>query len=241
MFQLFNIELFCIPVLQGASVSRLADNALAGIYRTPWKHYFLNSIDALCLDELGQIPAHYLSVMDTIMRKLRKSNRFMGGLLLLPSMDQMQLYPVEGMHPLLSSHVIPSFQFLRLQHSVRCGNDSNLKRLNKITRLQKSDLTEEVREEFQILISMCNFVHSFRDPSVPKNATYVFGKKEPGQALLREIVRDIKQNHTHRVVIAEDEQSTRESSWTPATSHTTRRLNRSVKEPQELLLYEGGF
>jgi GIY-YIG catalytic domain len=235
-------ELFCIPVIRGGTPSRIAETALARIYQTPWKYQLLKTIDVLGFDEFGAVPAELISVMDIILRRSRSSGCFMGGLLLIPTMDAMQLYPVDGIHPLLSSHTITCFLYLKLQHSVRAAQDASLQRIQKITRLFPQQLDDNIKEEFlQLVSTKFTFIDSLHSPKIPRNATYVFGKKEPGRKLLQELTTRIRNNHNYCISKSTDEQSTRESGWTLATAYTKKCLNRFCKEPSELLLYVGGL
>ena len=232
-------ELISLPVLPTTNASRLAEAAMARLYHQPWKMALIKTIDVLGFDEYGALPAHFISVMDIVFRRMRKSTRFMGGVLLIPSMDAKQLHPIQGMHPLLSSHVITCFTFLRLRHSVRAASDPTYRRIQKITRLPKADLTEEVKKEFVELVCGPNgftFISSFDDPAIPRTAIRVFGKKEPGLKLQRKLIQDLKQHQEHRLSKASDEQSTNESVWQSASAYVTRRLNNETKEASELLL-----
>ena len=236
-------DFLCIPVISHATPAQMADAALLRIYQTPWKLQLIKVLDVLGFDEFGQLPASYLSVMDIIFRRLRHSERFLGGILLVPTMDAMQLYPVKGIHPLLSSHTITCLMFLRLEHSMRAAKDAQLCRIQKITRMFPRQLINPlVKHEFVDLVSKTfTFVDDFHSDAIPRNATYVFGKKEPGRRLQSQQVQRIKSSHAHETSKCVDEQSTRESGWSPATGFTKRMLSRFSKEPAELLLHKGGI
>lgn len=59
--------------------------------------------------------------------------------------------------------------------------------------------------------------------------------------LHREQVARLKQNGAFRTSHANDEQSTKESMWVPATTFTRKYLSRVTKEPMELLLCQGAL
>ena len=148
-------ELFCIPVMERSTPSQIAEIALGCIYNCAWKYEFLRTLDALGIDELGQLPAEIIAVADIIMRRLQSSTRFMGGLLLILTIDAAQLYPIKGMHPLLSSHVITCFALLQLEHSVRAAFQFDYICLQKITRLFPHQLKEDIKKEFIRLFCKC--------------------------------------------------------------------------------------
>ncbi|CAB9511976.1 unknown protein [Seminavis robusta] len=152
-------------------------------------YHFLREIDVLGVDEFGCIPAQLVTVMDIILRRLRRSPRFMGGVLLMPTMDAKQLYPIKGNHPMLSSHIITCFSFYRLEWSVRAARDPPLLRMQKITRMRQSELTEEIRQEFVALfVQHVGHIDKLTSPGVPPNATFVFAHldnvKEPHSLVL---------------------------------------------------------
>ena len=53
-------------------------------------------VQVLFLDELGQVSSEMLAVLDIILRKVRNSNTYLGGLLIIGTLDHKQLPPVNG-------------------------------------------------------------------------------------------------------------------------------------------------
>ena len=64
----------------------------------------LQKLEVLAIDKFGQVSAELLSVLDLILRTTRKNSLFMGGVLIIAKMDNMQLPPVLSRPPLLSPH-----------------------------------------------------------------------------------------------------------------------------------------
>ena len=96
-------------------------------------------IDILFIDEIGQLPAELLAVLDIILRRLRDTNIFMGGVIIICTIDHTQLQPVEGRPFLTSSHVITCFKMMKLTTSVRAAGDENLQRIQEIARMHYSE------------------------------------------------------------------------------------------------------
>ena len=163
---------------KSAPASRIAEMAIINLFRNPKKLYLLLVLDVLILDELGQISSKLLSVLDIILRTIRRNNMFMGGILLLTSMDHLQLQPIDGRPPILSPYMISCFRFLKLEHSVRACDDPHLRRIQQITRIPANELTDEIVEEFVSLIKKhCVFVKTWNDPQLRPHMLRIFSKK----------------------------------------------------------------
>jgi DNA replication protein DnaC len=103
-------KLFEIPVHESATPHRMAELALLRLYKNPLALYILQTIDVLFVDELGQLPAQLMSVLDIILRRIRNSNQYMGGVLLISTMDPQQLRPMNGLPAMLSPFIITCFK-----------------------------------------------------------------------------------------------------------------------------------
>ena len=80
--------------------------------------HVLLTMDVLYIDELAQKSAQQIATLDIILRKLRNSQLPFGGLLILGSMDNSQIQPINQLPFLTSSLVLTSFQAIELKHSV---------------------------------------------------------------------------------------------------------------------------
>ena len=138
------------------------------LYSKPKFFLYLKALDVLLLDELGQLAAELISILDIIFRRIRQSNAFMGGVLVISTMDPLQLPPIQGRPPLLSPYLITCFMLFELKHSVRASLDSNFRRIQDITRMLPTQLTQEILEEFKsLIIQNCTFVPNWNDPRIP--------------------------------------------------------------------------
>jgi len=237
-------SLFCMPRGNCFSVGQLAERCIANLYRNPEKLEYLRTLDLLLLDETGNIPAEILSVMDIVLRYIRNSNKPFGGLLIIATMDNLQIEPPTGRHPLLSSLFISTFMFFRLSECVRAANDPHWRRVQEITRYPPHMLTDEVKEEFiNLLVNHCTWVKSDDDPSIPANSLWVYGKNSPIRQQEQKLFSKITKTNsgiTYLVSKSEDHERTVEGSMIPASQATSDLIDSKVKEPQKLYFYERG-
>ena len=70
-----------------------------------------------------------LSVLEIIFCRVRGNNIFMGGVLIISTMDHTQLQPVNGRPFLLATHVITCFRMIKLECSVRASGDPYFQRI----------------------------------------------------------------------------------------------------------------
>jgi AAA domain len=126
-------QMFCIPVNEKATPTRLAELAIVRLLRQPKRLAALRSLDVLHVDEMGQVSAELIAVLDIICRRVRDSTAFMGGILIMATMDAGQLHPVDGRPPLLSAHMLTCFLFRKLTQSVRACHDAPFRRIQDIS------------------------------------------------------------------------------------------------------------
>ena len=107
---------------RGATPHRLAELAVISLQKCPEFFALLRCIDVLFIDECGQISTEMLAVLDIVLRKVRDSNLFMGGILVIGTIDQVQLRPIHGLPFLLSPYVLTTFGIQVLRQYVRCAD-----------------------------------------------------------------------------------------------------------------------
>jgi hypothetical protein len=232
-------KLFHIPLNQNVTVQRLAEQAVVKILRYPTTLGFLCRVDIICIDEIGQISAGTLSVLDTILRRIRSSTLFFGGVLIITTLDPKQLQPVTGPPVLPSPHVISSFDFRRLAHSVQASGDPILQRIQDIAHMMVTSYVThpEVLQEFRQLVSdNCTFVTTWDHPAITNNVFRVFGKHSAALAAETAFLQHIQQEHGHACLpcYSEDRQLAIEShgQWELATAQTTKALNTKLRREE---------
>jgi hypothetical protein len=133
-----------------------------GIAEKTKENGFLTVFRCAFFDEMGQVSDEVLATLDIILQKVRNSNIYMGGILIIFSMDHTQIQPIDG-HPFLTScHIIPCFKMVAIEHSVQASNDDAFKRIQKIARFnyKKFETEPELINEF---IPLCSDNFTFVD------------------------------------------------------------------------------
>lgn len=90
-------QLFLVPTEDNIpSLYRRAELAVLRLLKNPTKLDFICTLQILFVDEMGQMDDGMLAILDIIFRKLKKSNIYMGGVLLIFTMDHLQIKPING-------------------------------------------------------------------------------------------------------------------------------------------------
>ena len=136
-------QFFKIPTKYNLNPHERAEIAILNLIKKPKKQDFLRSIDMLVFDEMGQYSAETIATFDVILRNIRNSNIYMGGVLIIFYMDHTQIQPI-GVHTFLTScHITYFFKNFTLENSVRDPNDDIFKRIQKFSRLNFRGLVHE--------------------------------------------------------------------------------------------------
>ena len=182
------------------------------------------------------------------MRKLRGSDLFFSGVLLFCTLDHLQLRPIKGLPILLSPHIMSSFALMTLKHLVRASQDVHLQRIIDICRMSKDDYDAQpqlIGELKTLLKENCTWVDSWNSPEIPNNAIRCFGMRKPAQRAearyIEQVRRDCQRNGrpfwTVRATDLEQAQQSH-SPWKTATPIVVSQLNRKVREPEILAMFE---
>ena len=132
---------------------------MISIYRKPELLHFWRELQFLYIDEFGAISAEMLATIDIIARKIKDSSRFLGGILVICSMDIHQRLPIDGTAMMLSMNMLSEFTFWELKESVRAARDAELKKLCNLTYSLEWD--DRMRNEFRSIITQkSKFVES---------------------------------------------------------------------------------
>ena len=157
----------------------MSESSLQSLLHHPVYLKILMSIDVLFIDEIGQISSEMLSCLDIILRKIRNNNIFMGGVLLICTLDHKQLAPIDGSPMLTSPLVISCFEFICLKESVRASSDVNLQRIQNIARMNPIhyDNDSTLISEFKdLLLSTCTFVDNWDNEVITPTTYRLYGK-----------------------------------------------------------------
>ena len=222
-----------------------AELAIQRLLRSPVKYAFLQKLDILIVDELGQVSAELLSMIDTVLRTVRNRSSPFGGVILIGTMDHTQLSTVSGRHVLLSTLMFTCFSMVVLNCSVRANNDDSFQRWQHIVRMHPSQYTFELLTEAKTLASQIfTYVSDWNE--VDTNTIQLFSKKKPAREATKDFIDHIKSSLNSNFIqerICEDYERTRASigvEWSQASESTSTELDNKVKEPRSLLFFRGG-
>lgn len=239
MFMLYERGYMNIHCQAELTVQRLLQN--------PVRLSLLKVLEILFFDELGQCPAELINCLDLIMRKIRNSNLFMGGVLIIGTMDHRQSKPVIGQPILLSPHVITCFNFVTLKKSVRASTDPKFQHIQVIARMHPRKYTKQILSEFRRLLrNTLSFADDWNDDQIDHRTFQIYGRKKPAYETIQEYNTSVKRKlrvSEYRISKAEDVQLPRSShqEWVNATINTIKCLNNKVKEIEELIFFKGGI
>ena len=226
------------------NIHGIADGCIQRMKKDALMTTFIRSLDVIFIDEMGQLSAEQVSILDILLRYVRKTEAYLGGILLICAMDLEQLGAIEG-HPfLMCSNIIVSYRIVDFQHYVRCRTDRDSQLLCELCR--RSSITQEEREQFiHLIITKCNFVPNMDDESIPDDALRILGTHKGADTAEARFIAKLKIKDAKGVIEAHsvDTMSSRSiiDQWTPANEITVKALNRNsqVHEPQILYFYCG--
>ena len=101
--------LFCLPIEKFLSTHRKAELEICKILIDPKKMILVLALDVLCWGEFVQYTAELISVVDIIIHKLWNKNIFLGGILIIFTIDHAKILPFES-RPFLAYTCHPMFQ-----------------------------------------------------------------------------------------------------------------------------------
>ena len=239
--------LFCIPIDRNMSLHRKSELAIISILKDPILLNIVLTLDVLLCDEIGQLSAEFIAIIDNILRRIRDNNYYLGGVLLLCTVDHTQIQSINSRPFLTSSHIIPCFVMVNLQHSVRAFGDPDYQRLQHICRLHYQQLEDnpELVEEFIDLCSRClTFVDDWSDPQIEPSTMRLYSKKVPAREAANQFAERVRRHVSMNEVrerIADDVEKSQfsQQEWYQASERSMSALDQKVKEPRSLLFFRG--
>ncbi|KAL3924544.1 MAG: hypothetical protein SGILL_000982 [Bacillariaceae sp.] len=242
-------KLFKLRVRDRGSPHRLAELAIISLQKKPELFAFLRRLDILFIDECGQISAELLSVLDIILRKVRDSSLFMGGILLVGTIDQVQLRPITGLPFLLSPYVLTTFSIIVLKEYVRCADCVVLQEMNELARAfpDTQQAWLQVRNRLRKLIrTYCTFVSNWDSALITDDVLRIFPRREETATAIKRFLTTkkatmIKKQQLYVSVDAQDTMVAMEShsEWKKASNQVSSYMTSKIKEPPTLDFYKG--
>ena len=143
------------------NIHRMAEASLISLLQKHVSLNILKMVDVLFVDEIGQVSSEMITCLDMILRRIKKNNIFLGGVLFICTLDHKQLQPITGKPFLMTPMIISCFRLHNITESVRASGDLNLQRMQKIARMNPSKYSSnpELLSEFkELLSSTCTFI-----------------------------------------------------------------------------------
>ena len=242
--------ILCLPTERNLTPHRRAELAILKLMRDPKKIDFLRSLNSICGDEFGQISSELFATFDMIFRTIRNSNMFFGGVLILGTLDHLQIQPIDGRPFLTSNSIISCFKMAKLDHSVRGYGDEPFLEIQRIARNHHRTLNEspELIARFRQLCSdNFTFVDNWDDPAINASTFRLFSKRVPALDAAQDFNRRVHRQYANTAGqllsrISIDTQKMRFAhEWSQAVLNTTNILEQKVKEPRQLLFFKGAI
>lgn len=174
----------------------------------------------------------------------------MGGVVILTTIDDKQLRPIDGYPVLLSPNVLTCYNVTILEHSVRSAQDPLQQRVIEISRYNDARMQNEpqlIEELLQIVSRECTFVTSWDDKRITRSTLRLFGRRDPVRNAIEKFYSDTEQQFAQqpggcllRVRMSEDLQVAVEShgSHQSATTQVSKLLDKDTREPRKLLFFK---
>ena len=244
-------HLFCLTFSKSnLSPYQIAEAAVSKLFRHPEKMNLIKVMDILFIDEIGQLPAEALSTIEIILRRIRNnSNVFMGGVVIISTLDHTQLKPVKGRPFLLSSHVITNFKMAKLETSVCAVADPSLQKIQKIISSHYNQFTENpnlLSELRELLHDVPRFVDTWTSPLITSDTYRLYGRRSPANEATQSFIQSIRSDIPSDFLREKrgiDTQRLRlsHSEWSQTQQETSKKLDGKIKEPSILLFFKGAI
>lgn len=242
-------KLLGIPCDKNLSPQRIAELALNRLDRDPILQNTLRSINVIFADELGQLSAEFVSTINFILCRVRGNGNLFGGCLLIGTLDHTQIQPWDGRPFLASPMIIPTFDMVKLEHSVRT-NDSEAYELQQIARCNYNELIRnpgKVQRFIDLAGEKFTFVESWDDPKITKSCYRVYSKRIPVVEATRDFIIKVKREYKDqedacRFRKCQDQYRTKSTraAWKDVTDEDMRKdMNKKFKLGSELCFFKG--
>ena len=209
---------------------------------------FIRSLHVIFGDEFGQQSAEYMATYDIILRHVRNSSIYIGGLLLIGTLDHLQIQPGKNQRPFFTSNsIISCYKMISLKQSVRSTGDlylevQSLVRKDYVTFDSQPHLIQRFRH---ICSDIFTFVDTWNDIRITPTTFRLYSKKLPTREALKDYQNRIRREYEDRPnelrirKSIDIEKSRYAHEWTRANDETS--LDRDTKcKESSLLLFSVG-
>ena len=131
--------LFKYPTQHGLSTTEMAEKCVYSLTKDPKLFALLNVLDALCIDEIGQLSTQHLIVLHLTLCRIRQNYQPFGGIIIICTLDHLQLQPIDGQFCLFNPIMLTSMIYHRYLLPLRTMCEILL-RIQEITRMSAEEL-----------------------------------------------------------------------------------------------------
>jgi predicted GIY-YIG superfamily endonuclease len=242
-------KLFSIPTNKNMNLHRKAELAIIQIMKRPQEYHLLLSVDVLICDEIGQLAADFIAIIDIILRRIRDNSLYLGGVLIICTLDHTQIQSIDNRPFLTSSHIISCFAMAMLEHSVRASGDLPFQRIQQLCRYNYKKLEDQpgLVDEFIHLCSQhLTFVNNWSDPRIEPSTIRLYSRRVPAKEAAKQFAERVRRSipeYDIRESIAYDVEKSQYSQqeWYRASDKITSLLDKKVKEPRSLMFFSGAI
>ena len=149
---------------------------------------------------MGKISAEFISFYDIILRKMRNSTTFMGGILIIGSLDHLQIQPINRRLFFKSSSINPCLKIISLKHYVRATGSEYIQ-LQSLVRRDYRDFDRHpipLQKFRDVCSKIFTFVDNWDNLRVTSNTCRIFRKKNPVKTALDEFLLEEYSNNMSR-------------------------------------------
>ena len=246
-------SLFCMRPTTSVSNDPNIDahNCKNGLLKSPEKLALLRDMHVLMIDEIGLLSLQQLTVIDLVLRDVRRCRRAFGGVLVIATGDYCQLPAITGELIWQSQTLFHNVDWFSLSYLVRSMDDRDLQ--NIINQIRKCDLLEdEIEKIAQKVIEKTTCVNAW--DKAPEAFIKVVGKRQAKQELEKKVIQaryeKLRKENAIRAkrglpmlksseFKARDEYQSQPGQWTEAPKRISDKLTKFVRESRTLLVCQG--
>ena len=246
-------SLFCMRATTSVTNDPNVDahNCRNGLMKSPEKMALLRDMHVLMIDEVGLLSLQQLTVIDLVLRDVRRCRRSFGGVFVIATGDHCQLPAITGELIWQSQTLFHNLDLFYLRYLVRAMDDDDLQDIINLTR--KCDLLDdEVDTIIEKIFKHATCVTDW--DKAPDSFIKVVGKRQAKQELEKKVIKArYEKLHRENAIRAErglpllkssefkarDEIESQPGQWTEAPARISDKLTRVVRESRTLLVCQG--
>ena len=120
------------------------------------------------------------AVLEIIFHIVRKSETFVGGVIVISTMGHTQLQPVSGSPFLILYNIITCYTIVKLETCVRSFGDMRFQLFQQIIQISQNSFTNDILDKiWQVLNNVPSYVDAYENPLITSDTYRLYGRKSP--------------------------------------------------------------